>query len=166
MSLSLEVSTVDQITGFLDRIGIAWLETALTDAEFLPGIRLEDGVLKFDREHLKWPGDLLHEAGHVAVTAPSRRAALDGKLEVSPADEMGALAWSYAAAVACGIDPLIVFHEGGYKSNGAQLAQQFAHGGGPGVPMLQWYRMTTSFPHMSHWLRQIEDPTAALPTQS
>ena len=166
MSLLLDSPVIDRITSFLDRAGIAWRESSLTDSEILPGIRLEEGLLTFDREHLKWPGDLLHEAGHLAVTPPSRRAALTGTLEVEPADEMAALAWSYAAALACGIDPLIVFHEGGYKAGGAQLAQQFAHGSGPGVPMLQWYRMTTAFPQMSRWLREVEDPTSDLPTPS
>lgn len=156
----LENPVVDQITAFLDRIGIPWARASLTESEFLPGIRIEEGVLKFDAEHLKWPGDLLHEAGHIAVTAPSRRAALGGKLEVTPADEMAALAWSYAAAIGCGIDPSVVFHEGGYKSGGQHLIAQFATGNGAGVPMLQWYRMTSAFPRMSDWLRQVEDPTA------
>ena len=156
----LETSVVDQITGFLDRIGIPWSHATLTDSEFLPGIRIEDGVLKFDPEHLSFPGDLLHEAGHIAVTPPSLRPSLGGKLEVMPADEMAALAWSYAAAVECGIDPAIVFHEGGYKSGGQHLISQFSTGGGVGVPMLSWYRMTSAFPRMNSWLREVEDPTA------
>lgn len=156
----LEHPVIDQITAFLDRIGIPWSHASLTDSEFLPGIRIEEGVLKFDPEHIKWPGDLLHEAGHIAVTAPSQRLSLGGKLEVTPADEMAALAWSYAAAVECGIDPAIVFHEGGYKSGGQHLIAQFSTGNGVGVPMLNWYRMTSVFPQMNSWLRAVEDPTA------
>ena len=83
-----------------------------------------------------------------------------GKLDVTPADEMAALAWSYAAAIGCGIDPAIVFHEGGYKSGGAQLIAQYSTGFGAGVPMLQWYRMSPNFPSMISWLRVVEDPTA------
>jgi hypothetical protein len=163
MSSLLEQSTVtDLITGFLNRIGIPWAQATLTEEEFIPGIRLEGGVLKFDPDHLRWPGDLLHEAGHVAVSPPSQRALLDGKLQVAPADEMAALAWSFAAAVECGIEPTVVFHEGGYKSGGAQLAAQFSTGNGVGVPMLRWYRMTTDFPRMTSWLREVEDPTADL----
>lgn len=153
---------IERITGFLDGIGISWARATLSDKEFLPGIRLEGGVLQFDEAHLTWPGDLLHEAGHIATAPPSLRSSLGAKLEASPADEMAALAWSYAAAIACGIDPHIVFHEGGYKSGGAHLVAQFASGlppGGPGVPMLQWYGMTRAFPHMDHWLRQTENPT-------
>ncbi len=152
---------IETITRFLDGIGIPWTHATLGDKEFLPGIRLEEGILQFDEEHLKWPGDLLHEAGHLATMPPSLRSSLSSKLEVSPADEMAALAWSYAAATACGIDPHIVFHEGGYKSDGAHLVAQYACGlppGGPGVPMLQWYGMTRAFPNMDHWLRQTENP--------
>ncbi len=155
----LESPVIGQITVFLDRIGIPWKEAELGDAEFLPGVRILDGVLAFDPAKLAWPGDLLHEAGHIAVTAPSLRAALDGKLEVTPGDEMAALAWSYAAALEAGIEPSVVFHEGGYKSQGEQLSAQYATGFGPGVPMLQWYRMTAAYPRMDHWLRQVEDPT-------
>lgn len=153
-------NVIDRITGFFDEIGIPWIATTLGEGEFLPGVRIENGVLQFDRDALLWPGDLLHEAGHIAVTAPSQRAALGGKLDVTPADEMAALAWSYAAAIGCGIDPAIVFHEGGYKSGGAQLIAQYATGFGAGVPMLQWYRMSPNFPSMISWLRVVEDPTA------
>lgn len=141
-------------------VGVEFAELP-DDGAFLPGIMVRNGGLVVDREKLRWPGDILHEAGHVAVAAPSRRAALDGKLRVTAAEEMAAMAWSFAAAVAGGIDPLVVFHEGGYRNGGGQLAAQYASGlppGGPGVPMLQWWGMTTGFPHMNHWLRQIEDP--------
>ena len=58
------------------------------------------------------------------------------------------------------IDPAIVFHEGGYKKGGEHLAAQYASGlppGGPGVPILQWWGMTSAFPLMTHWIRQTED---------
>ncbi|QJE98145.1 hypothetical protein [Luteolibacter luteus] len=160
MSSWPENPVLEQITGFLDRVGIEWKIADLPEGEFLPGVHLEDGALLIDPARLQWPGDLLHEAGHIAVSPPSVRAAQNGKLEVSPADEMAAMAWSYAAAVECGIDPSIVFHEGGYRSGGAQLAAQYSAGQGVGIPMLRWYRMTHDFPRMASWLREIEDPTA------
>ena len=129
----------------------------------VPALLTGNAVLYKPSEHAPLTGlairDLLHEAGHIAVTAPSLRATLGGKLEVTPGDEMAALAWSYAAALEAGIEPAVVFHEGGYKSQGEQLAAQYATGFGPGVPMLQWYRMTAAYPRMDHWLRQVEDPT-------
>lgn len=159
---SPDTPVIDTIIGFLDRIGIHSMRATLPEGTFLPGVAVEGGILQFDEQRLRWPGDLLHEAGHIATMPPSRRAGLSGKLEVTPADEMAALAWSYAAALACGIDPHTVFHEGGYKHGGAELVCNYASGlppGGPGVPMLQWYGMTQSFPSMDHWLRQKEDPT-------
>lgn len=156
---------IEQMTLFLSERGIPSRFQTLDGACFLPGLEIQNGTLLIDSEQLKWPGDILHEAAHIALNPPSKRAALSGKLEVSPADEMAALAWSYAAAVALEIDPHIVFHQGGYKNGGAQLVSQFGDVAAgrsmvaPGVPMLQWYRMSRNFPEMTSWLRDIEDPT-------
>lgn len=158
---------IEKMMNFLSERGIPTRFQALDSECFLPGLAIEQGTLLIDSEKLKWPGDILHEAAHIALNPPSRRAAVSGKLEVSPADEMAALAWSYAAAVALEIDPQIVFHEGGYKNGGAQLVTQFTDVAtgrspvAPGVPMLQWYRMCQKFPLMQSWLRQVEDPSVA-----
>lgn len=161
-SLLDQPAMTELVTGFLERIGIPWKEAELSDEEFLPGVRVEGGVVLVDSTRLRWPGDILHEAGHIAVFPPSLRSSVGGKLEVTPADEMAAMAWSYAAAIECGFDPTMVFHEGGYRSGGAQLAAQYAAGQGVGVPMLRWYRMTQDFPRMSAWLREIEDPSSPI----
>jgi hypothetical protein len=158
---------IEKMTSFLSERGIPSRLQTLEGDGFLPGLEIEQGTLLIDAEKLKWPGDILHEAAHIALNPPSLRTTISGKLEVSPADEMAALAWSYAAAVALEIDPHIVFHEGGYKTGGAQLVSQFSAVAtgqtpvAPGVPMLQWYRMCQQFPVMNSWLREIEDPTAA-----
>lgn len=160
---------VRQITGFLQRIGLPVRFEAIEAETFLPGLTIADGTLVVDAARIEWPGDLLHEAGHIALTPPSRRATVGGKLDVTPAEEMAALAWSYAAAVEAGIDPAVVFHEGGYKSNGSQLQASYASGspmGGPGVPILQWYGMTRQFPQMDSWFRECEDPIEAAATLS
>lgn len=152
---------IDQMTAFLEQRGIPFMFRGIEAPGFLPGLQIEEGVLVIDRAKLSWPGDILHEAGHIALTPASRRNRLGGKLEVTPAEEMAALAWSYAAALEAGIDPAVVFHEGGYQSGSSQLLEAFTSGrppGGPGVPMLQWYGMTTAFPRMTHWLRPGEDP--------
>jgi hypothetical protein len=150
-----------KMTAFLAERGIICRTETLAEPGFLPGLSIADGVLMIDPAQLQWPGDVLHEAAHIALAPPSRRAMLQGKLSISPAEEMAALAWSYAAAVAAEIDPLVIFHEGGYKNGGAELAELYASGlppGGPGVPMLQWWGMTTAFPQMKVWLRETEDP--------
>lgn len=121
------------------------------------------GALLVDPARLEWPGDLLHEAGHIAVTNPAARASLD-EVASDPAEEMAAIAWSYAAAVKIDLDPRIVFHDMGYRGGGAYLADAFLTTGPPGLPMLQWYGMTLdaraakqqnqpAFPHMLRWLR-------------
>jgi hypothetical protein len=151
---------ISKLTAFVQSAGVPVRLEPIGGDTFLPGLSIVDGTLVVDAVRLEWPGDILHEAAHIALTPPSRRAALEGKLTVTPAEEMAALAWSYAAAVAAEIDPAIVFHEGGYKKGGEQLAAQYASGlppGGPGVPMLQWWGLTSAFPVMTHWIRQTED---------
>jgi hypothetical protein len=153
--------TIDHLAGFVRSLGLGVAFGDVADGSFLPGITISQGSVMIDRERLQWPGDILHEAAHVATSPPSRRGALDGKLSVTPAEEMAALAWSYAAAVQAGIDPHVVFHEGGYKNGGAHLVAQYASGlppGGPGAPMLQWWGMTNAFPKMNLWVRETEDP--------
>ncbi|MES2469178.1 MAG: hypothetical protein V4675_17860 [Verrucomicrobiota bacterium] len=150
-----------KLSRFLQQAGVPMRLEPIEGETFLPGLSISNGMLLVDADRLAWPGDILHEAAHIALTPPSRRPSLGGKLAVSPAEEMAALAWSYAAALAAEIDPAIVFHEGGYKQGGSQLLTQYASGlppGGPGVPMLQWYGMTTGFPRMNSWLRESEDP--------
>ena len=154
-----DIST--KVIDWLRAQGLTVYEKPVDVATFLPGLAIENGALIVDHGKLKWPGDILHEAAHIATCPPSRRATLSGKLEVTPAEEMASLAWSFAAAIDTGIEPSVVFHEGGYKKGGAQLIQQYSSGlppGGPGVPMLQWWGMTTGFPRMNLWLRESEDP--------
>ena len=74
-----------------------------------------------------------------------------------------AIAWSYAAALHIGIDPAIVFHDGGYRSGSKAILENFGAGRYIGVPMLAWLGMThfdgrapvanpNSFPKMENWL--------------
>lgn len=128
----------------------------------MPGILIDQGGLAFDRARLAHPGDLLHEAGHIAVTPPSQRAALSGNLNSSQADEIAAQAWSYAAALHIGLDPAVVFHPSGYRDSSEALLAAFAGPMPPGAPLLQWFGLTRMqddgsgaavFPRMSGWLR-------------
>jgi len=73
-----------------------------------------------DERRLLHPGDILHEAGHIAVTDPAERN--QPKLTPTPGDEMATLAWSYAAACWLGIAPEILFHPAGYKGGASALA--------------------------------------------
>src|SRR5690606_27859165 len=84
---------------FLTNIGIPVRAGARSQKPFLPGIWVEDGGLIADASSLLYPGDLLHEAGHLAVMPPDRRRKSSGDIAVDPGEEMAAQAWSYAAAV-------------------------------------------------------------------
>ncbi|MDB6071449.1 MAG: hypothetical protein JWL81_2620 [Verrucomicrobiales bacterium] len=151
-----------RLSDWIRGIGLTVREQSLNGTTFLPGLTIGNGELVVDPDKILWPGDLLHEAGHLALTPAADRPALNGKLTVTPAEEMAAMAWSYAAALDAGVGAEVVFHEGGYRNGGSQLAAQYASGlppGGPGVPILQWYGMTTAFPRMTHWLRP--EPSAS-----
>lgn len=150
------------ILAFLDEIGIAAeLGTVAPEAR-LAGLEIAQGRLRLDPAAPIWPGDLLHEAGHIAVTDAALRPTL-GDPGSDPAQEMAAQAWSAAAAIACGVPLDVVFHEGGYHGHAQNLAMTFAGGNGPGAPMLAWYGMTAEphratpelpgFPVMQRWLR-------------
>jgi hypothetical protein len=78
--------------------------------------------------------------------------------------EKAALPWSYAAALAIGIDPAVVFHAGGYRGKSEGLLRTFGFGVYPGAAILEDAGMAAGpvraealgvppFPHMLRWLR-------------
>ncbi|MGV3479988.1 MAG: hypothetical protein ACO1O3_08580 [Sphingobium sp.] len=157
---------IAKITAFLDKIGIPAVAGPIEEETLLPGLAVQGGTLLFDPEQLAWPGDLLHEAGHIAIADPALRDEV-GDVDPDPGAEMAAIAWSYAAALEIGIDPAIIFHEGGYRQvgGGATVLHHFSTGKYIGAPMLQWYGMTAephqaenfgmpAYPVMTHWMRQ------------
>jgi len=152
---------VGRIVAFLRQIGIPVEVATLEGETFLPGIMVVAGGLRVDPSRLAWPGDLLHEAGHVACGDPARQ---HEAVSDDPGEEMAALAWSFAAATHLGLDPSVPFHEGGYRGEGATLAENFSQGGYVGVPMLAMWGLThephrakamgaPGYPHMLAWRR-------------
>lgn len=156
------------ILAFLEAIGIGVREGQVGPDSFLPGVRVERGALVYDRGHLRWPGDLLHEAGHIAVTPTAGRARLDDRIQaeyaVPHAGEVEAIAWSYAAIVHLRLDPAVLFHAEGYRGQSQALLSTFAYGVYPGAYGLMQAGMTLvgseaaaaglpSYPHMLRWLR-------------
>lgn len=144
----------DRIARFLGEIGLQ-LHAADLPESFLPGIAIESGTLLVDRTRLTWPGDLLHEAGHLAVAPPDVRSGLSGDIDDMPDLEWAAIPWSYAAAVEIGIDPAEVFHGGGYRGHSPGLLRNFEMGVPIGLHLLVAAGMTTAelYPRMSSWLR-------------
>jgi hypothetical protein len=150
------------VLDFLRGIGIRIVGGAVPGDALLPAMTVRNGVLLYDPARPGWVGDLLHEAGHLAVTDPALR---DTLVQVGddPAEEMAAIAWSYAAAMAIGMPVATLFHAG-YKGGPEYLIAAFAGGSPIGLPMLQYWgmaaRTTTdgsddgpAFPAMRTWLR-------------
>lgn len=130
---------------FLNSIGITIIERSLPPVNFLPGLSIEGCSIVIDRATLLYPGDILHEAGHIAVIPAAERTGLTadsiGKRPQNQAEEMMAIAWSYAACVHLQLDPSYVFHDKGYKGGGSYIADNFKAGQYFGLPMLQWKGM-------------------------
>ncbi|MET0461850.1 MAG: hypothetical protein ABW007_01795 [Chitinophagaceae bacterium] len=158
----------ESAVSFIRSIGIDIRFSPLNDDTFLPGLSIQQGVIIVDKSKLLYPGDILHEAGHIAVVPLSERHTLNadtiGKREQHPAEEMMAIAWSYAACIALEIHPYFVFHDDGYKQGGQSIADSFAAGHYFGVPVLAWLGMTRdpfqssvdktrAYPYMLNWIR-------------
>jgi hypothetical protein len=152
----------EQLAGFVRGIGIEMRAATLPDNTVLPGLDIREGAILIDEARMKHPGDILHEAGHLAVTDPLKRH--EPTLSQTSGDEMTSIAWSYAALRHLKLDPAIVFHEDGYKGGSASIIENFNAGHYFGVPLLQLYGMSfeqkaaaamgvAPYPHMLRWLR-------------
>jgi hypothetical protein len=161
-SLSMEREKIIQ---FLDQIGIQVVETTLPENCFLPGLSIAKNTILMDSKRMKFPGDLLHEAGHLAVTEEQLRP-LIGTSEMDPSwpndgDELAAILWSYAALKQLGLKPEVVFHPEGYKNESEWLIQQFQDGNYIGLPLLEWMGFCFAsekegvlpYPNMLKWVR-------------
>ncbi len=134
-------------------------EQPLSYDTFLPGLEIKEGKIYFDRKKLKYPGDMLHEAGHIAVTEEAIRP-LIGTKELTttwPTDgeEIAAILWSFAASHHLKLDLKTVFHPDGYKNQSEWLIEQFTNKTYVGLPLLEWMSLCTKedFPKMIKWLR-------------
>jgi hypothetical protein len=149
-----------KIADFLSGIGIAVIEKPLPGDTFLPGLALLGSTILMDTRQLKHPGDLLHEAGHIATTEAARRPLIGsgqmGDDWPTPGDEIATILWTYAAAHHLGLDLEVVFHPDGYKGQSAWLIEQFSNGNYIGLPLLAWMGLCEeqAFPDMRRWLRE------------
>lgn len=163
-----EALVLDKILSFLKEIGIKVIEKELDDSCLLPGLGIGPNCLYLDRKKLSYPGDLLHEAGHLAVTAAEERSLIGtddmDKNWPDGGNEMAAILWSYAAVRHLKLPPEVVFHENGYKKESGWIIQQLEKGRYIGLPLLEWMGLCNgpekakrgyapAFPHMLKWLR-------------
>ena len=147
---------LDEIAAWLLELGLEVRRAPIELETVLPGITIEGGALVVDPSRCEHPGDLLHEAAHLAILSPEERSAVWGTTGSDGGFEMAAIAWSYAAAKALGLDASVVFHADGYRGGSAGLIDNFAEGRYVGVPVLQWLGLTaeaTRAPPSSAWSR-------------
>ncbi len=160
-------TSLDICIKFLREIGISVNFSKENKESFLPGIEIFEGDLYLNPETLEFAGDILHEAGHIAVVPIAERATLNANTiaerQGREAEEMMAIAWSYAASIHLGLPASFVFHEGGYKGGGSYLAENFNQKRYIGLPMLQYHgfcydeknallQQKIPFPHMYKWV--------------
>ena len=152
----------ERLAAFVRGIGIEVRAAELPGKTFLPGLDIQSGAILVDERQLTQPGDILHEAGHIAVSAPAVRNA--ATLAPTDGEEIATLAWSYAALCHLHIDPAVVFHPDGYKGGSQSLIDNFTAGQTIGVPLLQYFGLTVEpkhpakrgvppYPHMLRWTR-------------
>ena len=152
----------EKLADFVRGIGIEVRAATLDGPTFFPGIDIQYGAILIDEERLAHPADILHEAGHIAVTDPAER----NQFRLSPngGEEMATLAWSYAAALHLGVPVDVLFHPEQHNGNSQMLIENFTAGRYIGLPLLQWFGMTVEprhaaergvepFPHMLRWVR-------------
>jgi hypothetical protein len=125
-------------------------------------------MIIIDKDALEHPGDILHEAGHIAVVPALERLGLSEKGIIKrknrEGEEIMAIAWSYAACIYLSIDPFFVFHEQGYRGGRDYITDSCRDKKYIGLSMLENIGLTATekkarriniepYPHMIKWLR-------------
>jgi hypothetical protein len=169
MKLNFKNTTeMHKMIQFLNHLGILVLEKKLPNDCFLSGLSISANIIYVDYNQLLYPGDLLHEAGHLAVTKSEERFLIGTKAmpEEWPTqgDEIAAMLWSYAALMHLKLPVEFVFHSDGYKGQSDWLIANYTAENYIGLPLLEWMGLTYGvekgkmvglkpFPEMIKWLR-------------
>jgi|JI7StandDraft_1071085.scaffolds.fasta_scaffold30551_2 hypothetical protein len=153
-SPDLSFTNVDTQTmvNFIVSVGIQVRKAQLPEGLPIPGISVENGVLLVDEDNLLYPGDLLYQAGRIAILPENERNLYMGKddpdKEKEATEGMVAMCWSWAALTHLQLSPEIVFHNNGYKGQSQQIIHGYQSGANMGLPMLQLYDMAYE-PHQA-----------------
>ncbi len=154
---------------FLDSLGIEMRANKIDVPTPFAGVLIDHGSLVVDESRLASVGDALHEAAHIALATPERRASDFGFLKsVTEAEETTTIAWCWAALVILGLDAEDVFHSAAFRRTELRQIVASARQGRPlGFAQLQIWEMAFDekdaaahgvepFPHMARWLRDAE----------
>lgn len=153
---------VTKLVTFVSSLGIEVRACRIDWKTQFPGLDIQAGAVLVDERKLIHPGNILHEAGHLAVHDPATRSQL--KFSPRRGEELGALAWSYAAVVHLGLDPELIFYPGSYHGWDRSLIENFSEERYLGVPWLARFAMAVEprvaaelgaepYPHMLRWVR-------------
>jgi hypothetical protein len=157
---------LSRMAAFLGSIGIDMRAGSIDVPTLFPGSLVSGGSLVIDESLLVAPGDALHEAAHIALAPPERRAADSGYLnKATGGEELTTIAWSWAALLELKIEPEDIFHGTAYKrSDSGMIIENARRGIYIGFPLLQVWEMAFDeqnalergvkpFPHMVKWVR-------------
>lgn len=156
-----ERAALPVIVDFIRSLGIEVRTGSLDSPGFLPGILIHDGALIYDPEVSFHPGDLLHEAGHLALLEPEKRRRAAGDLTRQFPEEEGSelpvILWTFLVCRHLELSPAVVFHEEGYKGESAWLRDELEGGNYLGLPLLQWMGVVRAGPdgdlEVTSWVR-------------
>lgn len=174
----------------IDKIEDAW---ELNVRPFLPKVWIKNGIVYYD--NWTHPGNLLHDLGHIAVTPSWLRSHLSGDLDwgqtpelvelvesicdataekgiklqnwnaLIHGDEQAAIAWSFVAAQAAGVDDFLPFEIGFDNPNGATgeelheslsisaITNRCYHAGIASLYHSGMLKSKTAFPELSKWVQ-------------
>lgn len=104
---------------------------------FFPWVWIEDSTIVYRKAKVD-VGQLLHEAGHLALMPPAKRAlATPSALLNGPVfGDLAVEAWDYYAALAAGIFPMIVFAKN-FDNQGYRVYTQLYKGEHHGISLLK-----------------------------
>jgi len=157
---------LSRMAAFLGSIGIDMRAGSIDVPTLFPGSLVSGGSLVIDESLLVAPGAALHEAAHIALAPPERRAADFGYInKATGGEELTTIAWSWAALLELKIEPEDIFHGTAYRRSDSEMIIENARRGiYIGFPLLQVWEMAFDeqnalkrgvkpFPHMVKWVR-------------
>ena len=157
----VQLRFINRARSFFKRIGLPFREVPSYHPDppnsFFTGCWLDKGCLYYCPARVS-VGELLHEAGHLALTPKDQWQLIQpGALELYPPlgdlreiGDAAVEAWDYAAALSADIPELAVFVKG-FDGNGLKVWESFDAKMHPGFTLLRFLGMSSSWGNMDRW---------------